>query len=342
MIETMTINAMNMEQLASARHVIIGAGGFLGTNLVNKIISFGFESISIDILSRPRFPNAFLGTKWLTMPLSDVSAIYDALQPGDIVYHLAGSTNPSNSDLAPDKDIEDNLIGSIKLFQVCIEKKISKLVFVSSGGTVYGPDAPIPTSETAPKNPICSYGITKLAVEKYLELFRRHYGLEYTVFRVSNAYGPFQIAKGQGIVATALQKFFNNQPVEIWGDGRAVRDYLYAEDISEGLLCGVNLPENSPRVFNLGSGIGYSVNEILSIINSQLGGRLKTVRRDCRIVDVPSNILNIDAITKYLRWRPLVSIQQGIAQTIEWYKDYIEGGSATAGVSHLQAPSCDI
>ncbi|ADK84364.1 NAD-dependent epimerase/dehydratase [Desulfarculus baarsii DSM 2075] len=309
--------------LNNFRHVVVGAGGFLGTNISAGFKKSNLDLLCIDACERPKYSNHAGEKNWLSGTLSDKEFFVEHLKPNDIVYHLVSTTNPSNSDLAPDKDVEDNLIGSLKLFQACSERRIKKLIFISSGGTIYGPDAPVPTPEFADTSPICSYGATKLAIEKYLEIFRKQHGLDYIIFRVSNAYGPFQIARGQGIIAMALHRFFHDEPLEIWGDGSAVRDYIFVDDIVSAVLMGAASSTQSPRLYNLGSGVGHSVNEVVEALNFALGGRLETVRREGRSVDVPRSILDIERIKLHLNWRPKIDLKAGISATVNWYREFI-------------------
>lgn len=313
-----------LRDLNGSRHVIVGAGGFLGANISTRIAKYDLELLCVDACCKPKFLNHPGEKAWLTGMLSDKDFFVKHLRPNDIVYHLVSTTNPSNSDLAPEKDVEENLIGSLRLFQACCEKRIKKLVFISSGGTIYGPDAPVPTPESAGTSPICSYGATKLAIEKYLEIFRKQHKLDYIIFRVANVYGPFQVARGQGIIAMALHKFFHDEPLEIWGDGSAVRDYIFVDDVVSAVLMGTAMSTDSPRIFNLGSGVGYSVNEVVDVISFALGGKLKTLRRECRPVDVPRSILDIELIKSHLNWRPTVDLKSGIIATVEWYKQFVQ------------------
>ncbi len=167
--------------------------------------------------------------------------IKNSLKNIDIVFHLVSSTLPANSNENPVYDVETNLISSLKLFEECIQHKIKKVVFISSGGTVYGVPDKTPIIESHPLNPICSYGIIKKAIEDYLFMFNKIYGLSYNVFRLSNPYGERQNPYvAQGVIPVFLSKIIQNQKIEIWGDGEVTRDYIYIKDAVELLVKSLN------------------------------------------------------------------------------------------------------
>jgi UDP-glucose 4-epimerase len=197
-------------------------------------------------------------------------------------------------------------------------------VFASSGGTVYGRAQEIPTPETAPTDPICAYGISKLAIEKYLALFEHLHGLDFRVLRITNPFGPFQVAlKNQGVIAALIARALRDEPVEIWGDGTVVRDFVFVEDVVDALVAAAT-DQSGERVFNIGGGRGRSLREIIGSIERQMGKTLRLEWKPGRPLDVPVSVVAIDRAAGSLGWVPNTSFETGLERTIEWAKKVVE------------------
>jgi UDP-glucose 4-epimerase len=216
------------------------------------------------------------------------------------------------------------------MLEICRVSGIRKIVFVSSGGTVYGLPQTVPILESASTEPICAYGISKLAVEKYLHLYRRLHDLDYAVLRVANPFGAYQRPdRRQGVIAAMIHRILQNQPVEIWGDGRVVRDFIYIEDVVKALIdvvgyCG------SYRVFNVGSGVGRSILDVVADIAVVLGRpRIVPVYKPGRVTDVPVNILDISLIQKELSWAPATEWLEALSETARWLQSALDGRTST-------------
>jgi UDP-glucose 4-epimerase len=183
----------------------------------------------------------------------------------------------------------------------------------------------VPIAEDHPTDPITSYGIVKLAVEKYLGLFQRLHGLDYAVLRVSNPYGPYQNPGGQqGAVAVFLQHLSAGEPITIWGDGSVVRDYLYVSDLAEALVLAGGV-ESRQSVFNVGSGRGTSLNELISLIVDVTGERPEVEYVSGRAMDVPANVLDVTRAREELGWRSRTDLVEGTARTWDWIRTLAEG-----------------
>jgi len=237
------------------------------------------------------------------------------------VFHLVSSTLPSTSNDNPEYDAETNLISSLKLFKECISQKIKKVIFLSSGGTVYGIPDEIPVKETYSSNPICSYGIIKKTIEEYLFLFNHLYGLKYATFRLANPYGERQNPKSsQGVIPVFLQKAINNSEITIWGDGEIVRDYIYIKDAVNALSKSLSVDPKS-NLFNLSTGKGYSLNEIIALIEKVTSKKLKVNYMEARKIDVPVSVLDNSLVKKTFEWSPETSIEDGIRITYNYLKN---------------------
>ena len=253
-----------------------------------------------------------VGVEYTAGDLAKPETFKKALEKVDMVFHLASSVVPKSSNDDVIADVSVNLIGSLHLLEQARLAGIKKLIFVSSGGAVYGIPESLPIAETHPTQPLSSYGIVKLAIEKYLYLYQRLYGLDYCVLRVSNVYGNMAPANRDfGAIDNFVQKAKNNESIEIWGDGSIIRDYIHVDDVVEALLL-VMTYSGPEKIFNIGSGTGVSLNELITLIEAELNQKVSVNYLSGRSVDVPANILDISLVQKTLRWTPKIKLKQGI------------------------------
>jgi UDP-glucose 4-epimerase len=217
-------------------------------------------------------------------------------------------------------DVQGNVVASLALFDLCRKLKVRRLVFVSSGGTVYGLPNAIPTPETAPTDPIGAYGVGKLSIEKYLAVYERLHGLDYRILRVTNPYGPFQVPiRNQGLVAAIISKALRGESNEIWGDGSVIRDYIFIDDVVDALVAAVE-DRSAGRIFNIGSGKGRTVREVLAAIEVALGTKLDVNWKQGRAADVPASVVAIERARDLMGWVPGTPLDSGLAQTIQWWR----------------------
>lgn len=300
--------------------LVIGGGGFLGSHLVTKLLA---EGHSVSVLDIPKSPNIpfleQLGASIIKGSFYDDHVLGDSLTNQEIVFHLVSTSTPVSSNNNPIVDVEQNLTRTIKLLQLSHQAGIRKVLFSSSGGTVYGIPKSVPITELHPTNPICSYGIVKLAIEKYLYLFWELYGLDYVVLRISNAYGERQVNHGnQGLIPVIIDSGLKNVEIVVRGNGDTVRDYIYCDDITNAFIRAMNY-QGDQKVFNIGSGVGYSVNQVLEFVQDYLPFPLKIKYTQANNADVPKNVLNISLAKKKLLWAPKMNMSKGIKNTVEWY-----------------------
>ena len=243
-----------------------------------------------------------------------------ALEGVEWVFHYACTTVPATSNADPIYDINSNLIGTVRLLEKAVQRGVRKVIFPSTGGTIYGYPQQLPIPELHPTDPICSYGITKLAIEKYLAFFHHLYDLDYLVLRYANPYGERQNPLGpQGAVSVFLGRIARNQPITIWGDGSVVRDYIYVGDAVEATLIALETACGE-HILNVGSGRGTSLAELVTVV-AEVTGRSDLIKyappRPC---DVPINVLDASLIRRVIGWQPRVSLQEGISRTWEWVR----------------------
>jgi len=302
--------------------LIFGGLGFIGTNLTEELINRSEYVIFIFNIKNAIIHNSDLLEK-TEVYYGDFNNVEDfefifKEQQIDMVIHLINTNDPSSSNKNIIYDIKSNLINTINLLDIMLKYKCKNLVFLSSGGTIYGVSKDRKKKkETDSKNPISSYGIVKLTIEKYLQLYNKLFGLNYLILRPSNPYGEYHNSQKQGIINVILKKVFNGETVEIWGDGTVVRDFIYVKDLVKII---VDLIESKIQndIFNIGSGKGYSINDIIEITQNEIGN-FKLEFKDARKVDVPYLILNTDKLERQLDLN-LTSIEDGIKKTSEWLK----------------------
>lgn len=303
--------------LAGRRCILIGGGGFIGINLCKMLVSNGVEVIIVSphVLDE----GALAGATWIRAMLIETNKYIDSIQEGDYVIHMASTTVPATSNVNPIADISHNVLPTLKLLEILSQKRIARLVFLSSGGTVYGKSVLIPTTEDAPTDPICSYGIHKLTIEKYLSMFRILKGFDSVVLRISNPFGPYQTGNGQGVIAVIISKALKGETITIWGDGSIVRDYIFVSDVAEAIFRAAVIDNAEvPKLFNIGSGEGRSIQQILETVQSIHDRPLKVTFDLGRATDVPVSILDIKRARQYLNWHPEKEWNEAMVETYEW------------------------
>lgn len=304
-----------MTTLGNTRVLVTGASGFIGRHLCAALLRRGasVRGYSLDGASPAPLPDSTLDrVEWIQGDIADDALVRRAIEGVQLVFHLACTTLPatSNSDLR--MDLSSNVLPTLGLLEAARASRVGRLVFVSSGGTVYGLQRQASIAETHDTDPICGYGIHKLAIEKYLFLYRYQYGLDYRVLRLSNPYGDGQVSdRPQGVIGRFLHQALHDRPLEVWGDGTTVRDYLYIDDAVAALTAAATHCGPS-RLFNVGSGKGHSLLDVIRIIEAVLGRRLDVSFRAARTVDLPTNVLDISRAKAELGWSPVVDLATGI------------------------------
>jgi UDP-glucose 4-epimerase len=301
----------------------LGGRGFIGSHLIGALLKRGYFVRCFDRPNIQPLNDSHLHDDRFELFEGDFVSEADvagALAGCDSCFHLVSTTLPKSSNADPVFDVESNVLGTIRLLAQATQSGLKKIVFVSSGGTVYGVPDQIPILETHVTDPVCSYGISKLAVEKYLHLFHVLHGLDYTVLRLANPFGEGQrVHASQGAVAVFLGKVLRGEPVEIWGDGSVVRDYVYIGDVVNALLAALERTTEQ-HLFNIGSGRGHSLNELLQSIENVTGRRADRRYLPGRQFDVPVNVLSIARAREFLDWSPKVSFENGLRNFSDWLR----------------------
>ena len=294
--------------------VIYGGGGFIGSHLAEELL---YQNYRVTIFDKLNFSkNNISGfehrVKIIEGDFNNEIDLINSLEGVQYVFHLVSSTLPANSNNNPVYDVETNLISSLKLFKECIKRKIKKVIFLSSGGTVYGIPKNIPIKETDATNPICSYGIIKKTIEEYLFMLHHIHGLDYFVFRLSNPYGDRQNPNAaQGAIPVFINKVIQKEEITIWGDGSVERDYIYVKDAVKVLADSIS-KKSDIKVLNLSSGRAYSLNQVIKQIEKISGNKIKIKYLKGRNVDVPVNVLDNTLVRNIFSWKPETSLEAGM------------------------------
>lgn len=305
--------------------LVLGGSGFLGSYVVDELIAAGHVVICLDrYQERFRTPNK--NVEFCKADFGNRGELEEVLKRGvDVVVHLVSSVIPQTSNDDPVFDVQSNLVESIALFELCVKHGVSKVVFVSSGGTVYGMPMTDVIAEDHPSLPLCSYGITKLAIEYYLQLFHSLHGLKFHILRLSNPYGARQDPRSkQGAASVFMHKILTGQEISVWGDGRVVRDFIHASDFAKA--CSAAIESKNVGVVNIGSGRDLSIKELISEIESVSGMAARINWLPARGFDVSRVVLDCTRAKEQLGWQPSVALDEGLLQMKEWMTALIDAG----------------
>ncbi len=305
---------MTIEKTAPV--LVIGASGFIGRHLVDLLVQKGLSIRTLDLGPSNRtdphiahYSGSFLQGELLREAMTGV----------DTVFHLAATRMPREANLDPFRDCTENTAGTLAMLDTALEAGVRKVVFSSSGGTVYGLTDLVPIKEAHPTNPISAYGVSKLACEKYMRLYNgkeRGRPLSTISLRIANPYGPHQnISKAQGALTTFCHHAVHGRPIDIWGDGEVERDFIHIRDVAKALFLAAEADVSGTEI-NIGSGTGTSLNKLLEIIQKFETRPVSCEYHATRTFDVRRNILDIEYAQNVLGWKPETSLDDGIEELL--------------------------
>ena len=303
-------------------HLILGGCGFMGRHVAILLAMQGHKVVLAD---RSPFAGEFPAAvrdriTWRSFSLED--APWDEMIDGvSVVHHYAWASIPATANADPGADLASNVSPTLALLDAMQRRgpgNAPRLVFTSSGGTVYGRLQRVPVHEDHPLSPLNAYGAGKATAELYISTYSNLHGLDCRIARLSNPYGAGQnLARGQGAATTFLYRALNREPIVIWGDGEVVRDYIHVADAAAGLVALAQTPDTgTAHIFNIGSGQGVSLNAIVAELESELGRRLDVRREPARPYDVPVSVLDISLAQDFLGWSPQLTFSDGIRRTL--------------------------
>jgi len=315
-------NSLEAPEIGSKTALVTGAAGFIGSHISDRLLAEEYSIVGIDDLSSGKLSNLPDGFDLRRMDLRNplVRDVVAEIRP-DVVLHLAAQMSVAVSAREPMRDAEINVVGTLNLLEGirALESHTTKFVHFSSGGTVYGEPIGLPASEETPVQPLSPYAASKLAVETYLPVYERLCGLQHSVIRLGNVYGPRQDPHGEaGVVAIFAKAMLGDQPMRIFGPGTDERDYVYVDDVVEAVLKVAESSLSGP--FNIATGIGTNPNRIFELIAKLCDYDKEAVHVAPRAGDIEKIYLDVSKANNELNWSPKVSFEDGLKTTIEWFR----------------------
>ena len=303
------------------RILVTGGAGFIGSHVVDRFVELGHDVQVFDNLSSGRREFVNPRARLVIGDLTDEAAIercVAAFRP-EVVDHHAAQIDVRRSVDDPIHDARTNVLGGLALLQSCTRHRVRKFIYASTGGALYGEGRVLPATEDHPVNPESPYGVSKHTLEHYLYLWKLLHGLDYTVLRYPNVYGPRQNPHGEaGVNAIFIGLMLHGLRPKIFGTGEQVRDYLYVGDVVDANA--IALEQGGGEIVNLGTGVGTSVNDIVRELNAILGTRLDPIHEAPRPGEVQRIYLEATRAKQVLGWSPRVSFPDGLTRTVEWSK----------------------
>jgi len=313
------VNSSDMDK--RWRILVLGGLGFIGSHITRLLLRKGYSVKIFDKLYGSRELISDIQEE-VDMEEGDAERPEDvirALKGVDVAIDLIHTTVPGASMIDPAYDVQSNVVAHARWLQFLDQTSLKKIIYISSGGTVYGFPQTNPISEDHPTNPISSYGITKLAIEKYIAMYSKIHGINYLICRPSNVYGEGQrLHTGQGVISVFLDQCLKGKAIEIWGDGTVKRDYLYVTDMARAVVELIRY-RRGDGIFNISSGCGRSLNDIVAVIRDDLKVPIQVKYLTSRKFDVPVNVLDHSLLTRETGWRPETDLAIGI----HWVYDYL-------------------
>lgn len=301
--------------MSEKKVLLLGGTGFLGTALARRLVK---EQWEVCIVGRREMNPVIVGVANRQASLDDAKMLRELLPHYRIVVHLASTTTPGSSAYLPVREAEENVLPTLRLLEVLAEFEPVRLLYVSSGGALYGNPAVLPVTEDQPLWPLSNYGVGKVAVEGFLRVYGGRHSERVTILRPSNIYGPEQpLRDGFGVIRTMLEYVRRGKAMEFWGDGETVRDFLFIEDWVEAcwrLLA----PEALVGVYNIGAGEGCSLNSLRAMVERVTGLELRVRWLPARSVDVRGVVLDSTRLRTMTGWVPQITLEEGIRKMWNW------------------------
>lgn len=304
-----------------AKILVTGGAGFIGSHVVDLFVAQGYEVVIVDDLSTGRASNLNPAAKFYQVDIRSpqLREVFETEKP-DFVSHHAAQMDVRRSVAQPLFDADINILGSINLLEIAKDFQVKRLVYISTGGAVYGEPERLPCDESHPINPICQYGASKHTVEHYLYMYYANYGLKYTVLRYPNVFGPRQDPHGEaGVVAIFTGRMLAGESATINGDGEQTRDFVYVGDCAQANLLALTI-DHEPGIYNLGWGRPTSINEICSVLVEITNYSLPVQYGPAKVGETRHIYLDASKAKKDLGWEPTITLEEGLEKTVEYFK----------------------
>ena len=311
------------------RALVTGGAGFIGSTLVDRLLSEGHEVTVVDDLSRGRVENLAdarnVGERFAFYELGLTDPAIEELMAEvapEVVFHLAAQIDVRVSVEDPVHDAQVNVVGTVRLADAARRAGVRRIVFTSSGGSIYGPVTELPVAESRPVDPLSPYAAGKVAGEVYLEMFSRLYGIEWAGVAPANVYGPRQDPHGEaGVVAIFSQRLLAGEPTRVFGDGGNTRDYVYVDDVVDAFVRAATVPAAAGLRFNVGTGVETSDRQLHTLVAEAAGAADDPEYAPARLGDVARSALDAGRAGEVLGWSPQVSIREGVARTVDYFRN---------------------
>ena len=318
----MNIANQSNPTLARERVAVFGGLGFIGSHICRALVSAGYQVRIFDRSgeSRELIKDFEREIQIVEGDISRVEDVANALAGVTVLINLIHTTVPGSSMKDPAYDVTSNVANAARWLQLLGDTNLRKVIYFSSGGTVYGAPEKIPITEDHPTNPLNSYGITKLAIEKYTAMYAQRFDIDYCVVRPSNVYGPGQrLHYGQGVIGIMASRALRGELLEVWGEGTDKRDYLFIDDLVSAIVK-LLAYRGTFRVFNISSGAGHSVLDVIAALRTHIKPLPEVRHLPSRPFDVAVNILDSSRLRHETGWQPTIDFEEGIRRTVEWIK----------------------
>jgi UDP-glucose 4-epimerase len=299
--------------------LVTGGAGFIGSHIVDLLLSEGHEVAVIDSLVHGKMENLNPGAQFHQLDIRDkaVREVFEDFRP-DVLIHEAAQIKVPNSIKDPIYDAEVNIIGTLNLLEACREFKVRKVIYPATAAMFSEPQY-LPIDELHPLSMMSGYGVSKHVVEHYLEVYHKLYGIDYTVFRYSNVYGPRQDSTGEGgVVAIFCETMIKGVVPEIYGDGTQTRDFIYVKDVAKANVVAINALDNS--IYNCCTGVEVSVNELYRTIAGNLAFEHEPIQKAPREGDIYRTFMTYRKLNDAIGWAPSYDLENGVEETLNFYR----------------------
>jgi UDP-glucose 4-epimerase len=300
--------------------LVTGGAGFIASHIVDAFIEEGHDVVVLDDLSTGFEKNINVKAKFVKMNICDTGVVnLFEEEKFDVVDHHAAQMDVRKSVVEPAFDANINILGTINLLQSSVKHGVSKFMFASTGGAIYGEQLFFPANESHQTNPVSPYGISKLSVEKYLNYYHNEYNLNYTILRYANVYGPRQNPFGEaGVVSIFCNKMLSGEQPIINGDGKQTRDYVYVQDVVKANL--ITLAEAGSSIYNIGTAIETNVNKLFSMLNDIIGNGQTEKHGPSAPGEQMRSVITSDKLFENLDWKPSTTLEDGLKKTVSFFE----------------------